>query len=39
MNFLKKVFDHEYKELTKFQKIADEIEKLDAEMSEKSDEE
>ena len=39
MNFLKKVFDHEYKELTRFQKIADEIEKLDAEMSEKSDEE
>lgn len=39
MNFLKKVFDHEYKELTKFHKIADEIEKLDAEMSEKSDEE
>lgn len=39
MSFLKKIFDHEYKELTKFQKIADEIEKLDVEMSGKSDKE
>ena len=32
MNFLKKIFDHEYKELEKFQKIADEIDALDEEM-------
>ena len=37
MNFLKKIFDHEYKELEKFQKIADEIELLDDEMSNMSD--
>ena len=37
MNFLKKIFDHEYKELERFQKIADEIELLDEEMSKLSD--
>ena len=25
MSFLKKLFDHEYKELTRFEKIADEM--------------
>ena len=39
MKFLKKVFDHEYKELEKFKKIADEIDSLDAEMSELTDKE
>lgn len=39
MNFLKKIFDHEYKELEKFKKIADEIMQLDAPMAELSDEE
>ena len=39
MNLLKKLFDHEYKELEKFTKIADEILALDEEMSKKSDEE
>jgi len=33
MNFLKKIFDHEYKELEKFEKIAEEIDNLDGEMS------
>ena len=37
MNFFKKIFDHEYKELEKFQKIADEIELLDDEMSKLTD--
>ena len=37
MNFLKKIFDHEYKELEKFQKIADEIDALDEEMSKLTD--
>ena len=37
MNFLKKIFDHEYKELERFQKIADEIDALDEEMSKLSD--
>ena len=31
MNFLKKIFDHEYKELEKFKKIATEIDALDEE--------
>ena len=39
MNFLKKIFDHEYKELERFQKIADEIENLDEEMSKLTDKE
>ena len=37
MKFLKKIFDHEYKELERFQKIADEIDALDEEMSKLSD--
>ncbi len=37
MKFLKKIFDHEYKELEKFQKIADEIDSLDEEMSKLTD--
>ncbi|MFA5603842.1 MAG: preprotein translocase subunit SecA [Bacilli bacterium] len=39
MKFFKQIFDHEYKELEKFQKIADEIEKLDKKISKLSDEE
>lgn len=39
MNFLKKLFDHEYKQLEKFKKIADEIIALDEKMSKLSDEE
>lgn len=39
MNFLKKIFDHEYKELEKFKVIADKIVKLDETMSNLSDEE
>ncbi|MDD4718208.1 MAG: preprotein translocase subunit SecA [Bacilli bacterium] len=39
MKFLKQIFDHEYKELEKFKKIADEIEKLDESMSKLTDEE
>ena len=39
MKFLKKIFDHEYKELEKFQKIADEIDALDEEMSKLTDKE
>ena len=38
MKFLKKLIDHEYKELEKFKKIADEIELLDEEMKSLSDE-
>ena len=37
MKFLKKIFDHEYKELERFQKIADEIDALDEEMSKLTD--
>lgn len=37
MNFLKKIFDHEYKELEKFKKIADEVMALDEEMTKLSD--
>lgn len=37
MNFLKKIFDHEYKELEKFEKIAEEIDNLDDEMSKLTD--
>lgn len=39
MNFLKKMFDHEYKELKKFEQLADKIEALDEEMSKLKDEE
>ena len=39
MKFLKKIFDHEYKELQKFESIAREIEALDSEYSKLSDEE
>ena len=37
MNFFKKIFDHEYKELERFKKIADEIDALDEEMSKLTD--
>ena len=39
MRFLKKIFDHEYKELQRFQSIADEIDALDEEMSNLTDKE
>ena len=39
MSFFKKIFNHEYKELTKFKKIADEVIKLDDEYSKLTDEE
>ena len=39
MKFLKRIFDHEYKEVEKFKKIADEIDKLDQSMSKLTDEE
>jgi preprotein translocase subunit SecA len=38
MKFFKKIFDHEYKELQKFEAIAREIEALDSEYSKLSDE-
>ena len=38
MGFFKKIFDHEYKELEKFKKIADKVVALDEEMSNLSDE-
>lgn len=37
MKFLKKIFNHEYKELEKFEKIADEVMQLDEEMSKLTD--
>ncbi len=37
MQFLKKIFDHEYKELERFKRIATEIETFDKEMSKLSD--
>ena len=37
MNFLKKIFDQEYKELEKFKKVADEIISLDEEYSKLTD--
>ena len=37
MKLFKKLFDHEYKELERFRKIADEIVALDGEMSKLSD--
>ncbi|MBR2587983.1 MAG: preprotein translocase subunit SecA, partial [Bacilli bacterium] len=39
MKFLKKIFDHEYKELERFQKIADEIDALDEKMQKLTDKE
>ena len=39
MKFFKKIFDHEYKELQKFEAIAREIDALDSEYSKLSDEE
>ncbi|MDD3187498.1 MAG: preprotein translocase subunit SecA [Bacilli bacterium] len=39
MKFLKKIFDHEYKELEKFKTIANQINELDEQMSKLSDEE
>lgn len=39
MNFLKKIFDHEYKELERFQKDASKVVALDEEMTKLSDEE
>ena len=39
MKLLKKIFDHEYKELEKFKKIADEIDSLDETMSKLTDKE
>ena len=39
MNLLKKLFDHDYKELNRFKKIADKIMLLDEEYQKKSDEE
>ena len=37
MNFFKKIFDHEYKELEKFKKDADKIMELDGEISKLTD--
>ena len=39
MNLLKKLFDHEYKELNKFDELADQVIELDEEMQKLSDEE
>ncbi len=39
MNFLRKIFDHEYKELEEFKKLADQGMALDDEMNKLSDEE
>ena len=39
MNLLKKLFDHEYKELNKFEALADQVIELDEEMQKLSDEE
>ena len=38
MKFFKKIFDHEYKELERFKKIADQVMELDTKMSKLSDE-
>ena len=37
MNIFKKLFDHEYKELTRFKKIADKVIELDEEYSKLTD--
>ena len=39
MKFLKKIFDHEYKELKRFEKIVEEIDALEEEYKKLSDEE
>jgi len=39
MGFLRKIFDSEYKELSRFEKLAQEIEALEPEMQALSDEE
>ena len=39
MNIIKKLFDHEYKEMQRFKKLADKIVELEEEYSKKSDEE
>jgi preprotein translocase subunit SecA len=39
MNFFKKIFDHEYKELEKFKAIADQVMKLEEDMAKLSDDE
>ncbi len=39
MDILKKLFDHEYKQMKKFTKMADQIEELDSTMGQLSDEE
>jgi len=39
MNFIKKIFDHEYKEIEKFKGLASKVLELDSEYSELSDEE
>ena len=39
MKFLKKLFDHEYKELERFTALSEEVLALDEEMSKLSDEE
>ena len=39
MNILKKLFDHEYKELKRFGQLADKVEKLDEEYQKLSDDE
>lgn len=39
MNFLKKIFDHEYKELEKFKKLANEVLELENDMANLSDDE
>ena len=39
MNIIKKLFDHEYKEMQKFKKLADQIMNLEEEYSKKTDEE
>lgn len=38
MNFLKKLFDHEYKQLNRFEEIANQVMALDEEMSKLTDE-
>ena len=38
MKILKKIFDHEYKELERFKKIADKVDALEEEYSNLSDE-
>ena len=37
MKILKKIFDHEYKELEKFKELANQVEQLDSKMAELTD--